>query len=93
MKDKVQREKADLKLQAIYDIIERLIDYNGIANYDNIKPYTIDIDYYYDYENKCYKYYSLTNDYLDACLKDEMMHNDITKVIRRGLNKSKQDKK
>ena len=42
MKDKVQREKADLKLQAIYDIIEGLIDYNGIANYDNIKPYTID---------------------------------------------------
>ena len=56
MKDKVQREKADLKLKAIYEIIEGLIDYNGIANYDNIKPYTIDIDYYYDYENKCYKY-------------------------------------
>ena len=32
MKDKVQREKADLKLQAIYDIIEGLIDYNTKQN-------------------------------------------------------------
>lgn len=30
---------------------------------------------------------------LDACLLDETLHNDITKVIKRGLNKSKQDKK
>ena len=48
--------KSEKELKAIYEIIEGLIDYNGIANYDNIKPYTIDIDYYYDYENKCYKY-------------------------------------
>ena len=30
---------------------------------------------------------------LDACFLDETMHNDITKAIKRGLNKSKQDKK
>lgn len=44
-------------------------------------------------ENGCYRYYELANGDLDACLKDETMHNDITKVIKRGLNKSKQDKK
>ncbi len=56
MKDKVQREKADLKLKAIYEIIEGLINYNNIVNYDNIKPYNIDINYYYDNDKKCYKY-------------------------------------
>ena len=44
-------------------------------------------------KNGYYKYYTLANGDLDACLKDEMKHNDITKVIRRGLNKSKQNKK
>ncbi len=44
-------------------------------------------------ENGCYRYYELANDDLDACFLDETMHNDITKAIKRGLNKSKQDKK
>lgn len=51
---------------------------------------------YYIYEkeeNECFKYYELANNDLDACLLDETLHNDITKVIKRGLNKSKQDKK
>lgn len=51
---------------------------------------------YYIYEkeeNGYYKYYTLANVDLDACLLDETLHNDITKVIKRGLNKSKQDKK
>lgn len=51
---------------------------------------------YYIYEkeeNEYYKYYTLANGDLDACLLDETLHNDITKVIKRGLNKSKQDKK
>ena len=51
---------------------------------------------YYIYEkeeNECFKYYELANNDLDTCLLDETLHNDITKVIKRGLNKSKQDKK
>ena len=51
---------------------------------------------YYIYEkegNGYYKYYTLANVDLDACLLDETLHNDITKVIKSGLNKSKQDKK
>ena len=50
-------------------------------------------NYYYIYEkkeNNDYKYYELVNDNLDFCLKDEKMHTDITKVIKKGLNKSKQ---
>lgn len=79
-----------------YDLDDDAL-YNGILYTDGVIEFSDKYDNnYYIYEkeeNKCYKYYSLTNDNLDACLKDEMMHNDITKVIRRGLNKSKQDKK
>lgn len=78
----------DLDDDALYDCIlykDGVIEFSD--KYDNN---------YYVYEkeeNGYYKYYELANGDLDACLKDEMMHNDITKVIRRGLNKGKQDKK
>ncbi len=79
-----------------YDLDDDAL-YNGTIYTDGVIKFSDKYDNnYYVYEkeeNKCYKYYSLTNDNLDACLKDEMMHNDITKVIRRGLNKSKQNKK
>lgn len=79
-----------------YDLDDDAL-YNGILYTDGVIEFSDKYDNnYYVYEkeeNKCYKYYSLTNNNLDACLKDEMMHNDITKVIRRGLNKSKQNKK
>ena len=79
-----------------YDLDDDAL-YNGTIYTDGVHEFSDKYDNnYYVYEkeeNKCYKYYSLTNDNLDACLKDEMMHNDITKVIRRGLNKSKQNKK
>ena len=73
--------------------------YNGSTLYigDGVIEFSDKYDNnYYVYEkeeNGYYKYYTLANGDLDACLKDEMMHNDITKVIRRGLNKSKQNKK
>lgn len=79
-----------------YDLDDDAL-YNGTIYTDGVIEFSDKYDNnYYVYEkeeNKCYKYYSLTNDNLEACLKDEMMHNDITKVIRRGLNKSKQNKK
>lgn len=79
-----------------YDLDDDAL-YNGILYTDGVIEFSDKYDNnYYVYEkeeNKCYKYYSLTNNNLEACLKDEMMHNDITKVIRRGLNKSKQNKK
>ena len=79
-----------------YDLDDDAL-YNGTLYKDGVIEFSNKYDNnYYIYEkkeNKCYKYYELTNDNLDACLKDEMMNNDITKVIKRGLNKSKQDKK
>ena len=79
-----------------YDLDDDAL-YNGTIYTDGVIEFSDNYDNNYHVyekeENKCYKYYSLTNDNLDACLKDEMMHNDITKVIRRGLNKSKQNKK
>ncbi len=79
-----------------YDLDDDVL-YNGTLYKDGVIEFSNKYDNnYYIYEkkeNKCYKYYELTNDNLDACLKDEMMNNDITKVIKRGLNKSKQDKK
>lgn len=79
-----------------YDLDDDAL-YNGTLYKDEVIEFSNKYDNnYYIYEkkeNKCYKYYELTNDNLDACLKDEMMNNDITKVIKRGLNKSKQDKK
>lgn len=79
-----------------YDLDDDAL-YNGTLYKDGVIEFSNKYDNnYYIYEkkeNKCYKYYELTNDNLDACLKDEMMNNDITKVIKRGLKKSKQDKK
>lgn len=79
-----------------YDLDDDAL-YNGTLYIDGVIEFSDKYDNnYYIYEkeeNECYKYYELANGNLDACLKDEMMHNDITKVIRRGLNKSKQDKK
>ena len=79
-----------------YDLDDDAL-YNGTLYKDEVIEFSNKYDNnYYIYEkkeNKCYKYYELTNDNLDACLKDEMMNNDIIKVIKRGLNKSKQDKK
>lgn len=79
-----------------YDLDDDVL-YNVTLYKDGVIEFSNKYDNnYYIYEkkeNKCYKYYELTNDNLDACLKDEMMNNDITKVIKRGLNKSKQDKK
>lgn len=79
-----------------YDLDDDAL-YNGTLYKDGVIEFSNKYDNnYYIYEkkeNKCYKYYELTNDNLDACLKDEMMNNDIIKVIKRGLNKSKQDKK
>ena len=71
--------------------------YDGTLYKDGVIEFSDKYDNnYYVYEkeeNGYYKYYELANGDLDTCLKDEMMHNDITNVIRRGLNKSKQDKK
>ena len=79
-----------------YDLDDDAL-YNGILYTDGVIEFSDKYDNnYYVYEkeeNGYYKYYTLANGDLDACFKDEMMHNDITKVIRRGLNKSKQDKK
>lgn len=79
-----------------YDLDDDAL-YNGIIYTDGVIEFSDKYDNnYYVYEkeeNGYYKYYTLANGDLDACFKDEMMHNDITKVIRRGLNKSKQDKK
>ncbi len=75
-----------------YDLDDDVL-YNGTLYKDGVIEFSNKYDNnYYIYEkkeNKCYKYYELTNDNF----KDEMMNNDITKVIKRGLNKSKQDKK
>lgn len=43
-------------------------------------------------ENNAIKYYSLISDDIEECLNDEGMHQDVTKVIEKGLNKSKQNK-
>lgn len=79
-----------------YDLDDDAL-YNGTLYKDEVIEFSNKYDnnycIYEKKENKCYKYYELTNDNLDACLKDEMMNNDIIKVIKRGLNKSKQDKK
>ena len=79
-----------------YDLDDDAL-YNGILYTDGVIEFSDKYDNnYYVYEkeeNGYYKYYTLANGDLDACFKDEMMHNDITKVIRRGLNKSKQNKK
>lgn len=79
-----------------YDLDDDAL-YNGTIYTDGVIEFSDKYDNnYYVYEkeeNGYYKYYTLANGDLDACLKDEMKHNDITKVIRRGLNKSKQDKK
>lgn len=90
--DNVTKELILLGYDLDYDAL-----YNGTLYKDGVIEFSNKYDNnYYIYEkkeNKCYKYYELTNDNLDACLKDEIMNNDITKVIKRGLNKSKQDKK
>ena len=82
--------------QSRYDLDDDAL-YNGILYTDGVIEFSDKYDNnYYVYEkeeNGYYKYYTLANGDLEACLKDEMKHNDITKVIRRGLNKSKQNKK
>ena len=79
-----------------YDLDDDAL-YDGTFYKDGVIEFSDKYDnnhYVYEKEeNGYYKYYTLANGDLDACLKDEMMHNDITKVIRRGLNKSKQNKK
>lgn len=60
------------------------------------------IEYCDKYDNKYFiyelmednqtKYYSLISDDIEECLNDEEMCKDITKVIEKGLNKSKQNK-
>lgn len=60
------------------------------------------VEYYDKYDNKYFlyeteengetKYYSFISDNVEECLNDSGMHEDITKVIKRGLNKSKQSK-
>ena len=60
------------------------------------------VEYYDKYDNKYFlyeteengetKYYSFISDDVEECLNDSGMHEDITKVIKRGLNKSKQSK-
>lgn len=60
------------------------------------------VEYYDKHDNKYFlyeteengetKYYSFISDDVEECLNDSGMHEDITKVIKRGLNKSKQSK-
>jgi len=47
---------------------------------------------YESIENNKIKYYSLISDDIEECLNDDGMHQDITKVIEKGLNRSKQNK-
>lgn len=64
--------------------VDGLIEYQD--KYDNM--YFI----YETKENDETKYYSLISDDVDECMGDDGMHKDITKVIKEGLNKSKQNK-
>lgn len=50
---------------------------------------------YFLYElikNNQIKYYSLISDDIEECLNDKELYKDVTKIIKRGLNKSKQNK-
>jgi len=57
MKDKLQYEKAQTKMNIIEKLIEGLSDYNNISNYNNVKNLNIKVGYIYDVTGDFYKYY------------------------------------
>ena len=56
MKDKIQQEKSITKINFLKQHILDLLEYNSINNYDNIKNYTMEINYFYDDIENCYNY-------------------------------------
>lgn len=55
-KDEIQEEKASKTIKLFKNIMDILNEYNGIENYENIKPYKLIISNSYDENNNCFNY-------------------------------------
>lgn len=90
MIDKIQYEKAEKKIEIIKDIINGLVDYNNLINYDNQKKFSINIDYYKDKIKDCYIYTININRGLDnpkSILNMRIQYKDkINKLILELIN-------